>query len=261
MPPRTHTLGEARRFLSYLRTEAGRELRLARHNAGATQQQVADRIGWSKSKVSRIERGVTPRVSLEDLVLVSAVVGLRPSLKWFPTGRPLRDQGQIELLATLTRRMHPSWSHRHEVPMPRSGDLRAADLVSTIPGCRLMTEAIRRFADEQAQTRSAREKQRDLGADRLLIVVEATRANRRAIAAAGHELRHSFPISARSMLASLAAGLDPGGDGILLLPRTPVAAPPRNRPSPPPLVAPDATNSQRTAPQGPPVAPGDTHVT
>ena len=109
--------------------------------------------------------------------------------------------------------------------MPRDGDLRAADQLSTIPGCRLLVEAYRRFADNQAQTRSARAKQRDLGADRLLIVVEATRTNRRAVAALGPELRRSFPIGPRAMLAALAAGLDPGGDGVLLLPRTPLVAP------------------------------------
>jgi transcriptional regulator with XRE-family HTH domain len=245
MPPRTNTLADARHHLAWLRTDAGRELRLARHNSGATMQQVADRLGWSKSKVSRIERGLSPRVTVEDLALFAAIVGLRPSLKFFPVSRPIRDQGQVELLATLNARMHPSWTHRQEVPMPRDGDLRAADQLSTIPGCRLMVEAYRRFTDNQAQTRSARAKQRDLGADRLLIVVEATRTNRRAVASLGPELARSFPIGPRAMLAALAAGLDPGGDGLLLLPRTP-------------LVAPRDTKGQRTPAQVPPVAPDAT---
>jgi len=182
-------------------------------------QQVGERLGWSKSKVSRIERGLSRRVALEDLVLASAVVGLRPSVRFYPIGRPVRDAGQVELLAALTRRMHASWRHRHEVPMPRAGDLRAADQVSTIPGCRLMVEAYRRFSDYQAQVRSAREKQRDLGADRLLILVEATHANQRAVAAIRDELRRSFPVPPRQMLAALAAGVDPGGDGVVLLRR------------------------------------------
>lgn len=245
MPPRTNTLGEAQRFLEWLRADAGRELRLARHNAGLTMQQVADRPGWSKSKISRIERGRSPRVSLEDLVMVAAVVGLRPSVKFWPNGRPLRDAGQVELLAALTARMHPSWQHRHEVPMPRAGDLRAADQVSSIPGCRIMIEAFRRFADYQAQTRGARAKQRDLGADRLLILVEDTRVNRAAVDAIGPELRLSFPVPPRAMLAALAAGLDPGGDGVVLL---------RRRPS----VASDATKHERPGPQSSPVAPRDT---
>jgi transcriptional regulator with XRE-family HTH domain len=247
MPPRTHTLGEARRFLDWVRTDAGRELRLARHNAGLTMRQVGERVAGSKSKISRIERGRSPRVSLEDLVLVAAVVGLRPSLKFWPNSRPLRDAGQVELLAALTERMHPSWQHRHEVPMPRAGDLRAADQVSSIPGCRVMVEAFRRFADYQAQTRGAREKLRDLGADRLLILIEDTRVNRRALDAVGPELRRSFPVPPRAMLAALAAGLDPGGDGIVLL---------RRRPP----VASGATNRERRGAHSSPVAHRDTHI-
>jgi transcriptional regulator with XRE-family HTH domain len=223
MPPRTNTLADARGHLDWLRTDAGRELRLARHNAGLTLAAVGTRVGCSKAKVSRIERGTSRGVTLEDLVLIAAVVGLRPSLRFFPTGRPIRDIGQVELLATLTARMHPRWSHRHEVPMPLPGDLRAADQVSSIEGCRLMIEAYRRFTDAQAQVRAARSKQRDLGADRLLILVEDTNANRRAVAASLPALRPSFPVPARAFIAALAAGVDPGGDGIVLLRRAPSA--------------------------------------
>ncbi len=233
MPPRTHILGEARRYLDWTRHDAGRELRLARHNAGATMQQVADRLGWSKSKISRIERGLSARVALSDLVMLGSVVGVRPSVRFYPTGRALRDVGQLELLTSLNSRMHPSWHHRQEVPMPSEGDLRAADQVSSISGCTVMVEAYRRFADSQAQVRAARAKQRDLGATRLLILLEDTRANRRALAEMGKEVRRSFPVPARTLLAALAAGVDPGGDGILLLRR--------------PRVAPDETKGERHA--------------
>jgi transcriptional regulator with XRE-family HTH domain len=219
MPPRTNTLAEARRYLEWARADAGRELRLARHNAGVSLAVVGRRIGWSVSKLSRVEMARNPRVSLEDLILIGAAVGVRPSVRFLPTVRAIRDEGQIELLEALTSRMHPRWEHRHEVPMPMHGDLRAADLVSTIDGCRLMVEAYRRFADAQAQVRAARLKQRDLGADRLVILVDDTRANRTAVAAALPELRRSFTVPARAMLAALAAAQDPGGDGLVLLRR------------------------------------------
>jgi len=219
MPPRTHTRSEADRFLSWLRTDVGKELRLGRHNAAATMQQVADRIGWSKSKISRIERGLSRRVSLGDVTAFGAVVGLRPYLKLFPVGPALRDIGQVELLAALNVRMHRRWATTHEVPMPTPGDLRAADQVSTIPGCRVMVEAYPRLSDYQAQTRSARTKQQELGADLLILLLEDTRTNRRALAAAGLEPRRSFPIPQRAMLAALATGRGPGGDGIVLLRR------------------------------------------
>src|SRR3990170_2373368 len=82
---------------------------------------------------------------------------------------------RIELRAALNMRMHPSWRSTHEVPMPKHGDFRAADQVSMIAGCRLMVEAYRRFSDYQAQSRSARAKQSDLGADRLVLLLEDTR--------------------------------------------------------------------------------------
>ena len=274
MPPRTHILAEAERFLGWLRSEVGGELRLARHNAGATMQLVADRLGCSKSKISRIERGLSPCVTLADITAFAAVVGLRPYLKLYPLGPALRDIGQVELLAGLNARLSPRWHSEHEVLMPKPGDLRAADQVSTMPGCRLMVEAFRRFSDYQAQSRAARAKQRDLGADRLLLLLEGTRTNRRALAAAGLEPRRSFPIPQRAMLAALAAGRDPGGDGIVLLrrlsgagaatPATPAnpanPATPANPANPAnPAVAPDATKGEGAAAPPSRVSPGATH--
>ena len=228
MPPRTNTIADARDLGAWMRRSAGREIRLARHNAGLTLQQLGLRLGWSKSKISRIERGLSPSVTLDDLVILCALVGLRPSIKFYPARRPLRDIGQIELLAAFNSRMHPSWKTTQEVPMPDARDLRAADQLSAIPGCRLMVEAYRRFSDEQAQVRPARAKQAELQADRLILLLEDTLVNRWAVAAAGAELRRSFPIPQRAMLRALAAGIAPGGDGIVMLRRlrsTPSDAP------------------------------------
>lgn len=251
MPPRTNTLADADSFTAWLRRSAGQEVRLARHNAGATVGQLALRLGWSKSKVSRIERGLSLSVSVRDLALLSALVGLRPSVKFYPVGRPLRDIGQIELLAALNSRMHPSWRTTQEVPMPRSGDLRAADQLSVIPGCRLMIEAYRRFGDEQAQVRPSRAKQAELKADRLVLLLEDTLVNRQAIATAGSELRRSFPVPQRAMIRALATGTDPGGDGLVILRRL-------RRDGGNGSVAPHRTNPERTAVQSVPVPPGAT---
>jgi transcriptional regulator with XRE-family HTH domain len=219
MPPRTNTLANARDLGAWLRRSAGREIRFARHNAGLTIQQLARRLGWSKSKISRIERGLSPGVTLIDLALLCALVGLRPSIRFYPVERPLRDIGRIELLAALNNRIHASWRTTQEVPMPDARDLRAADQLSVIPGCRVMVEAYRRFSDEQAQVRPARAKQAQLKADRLILLLEDTLVNRRAVAAAGQELKRSFPVPQRRMLRALATGIDPGGDGIVMLRR------------------------------------------
>lgn len=245
MPPRTNARTEANRYLAWSRADAGRELRLARHNAGLTLEATGRPLGWSKTKLSRIERGRNPRVSLEDLVLIGSMVGVRPSIRFFPTVRRIRDEAQLQLLAALNRRMHPRWTHRQEVPMPRAEDLRAADQVSAIDGCRLMIEACSRFADAQAQIRAAHAKQRDLGADRLLLLIADTHTNRAAVLATLPVVRSSFPVPARAMLAALSGGRDPGGDSLVLLRRSPAT----------PAVAPRATNRGRTHVGSPPVAP------
>lgn len=219
MPPRRHTLAAADDLAQWLRTAAGQELRNARQAAGLSMQRVADRLGWSRTKVSRIERAKNRSVSLQDLARLAATVGLRPSLRFYPTERAVRDIGQVELLAALNRRMHPRWVTRQEVPIPLPGDLRAADQLSSLPGCHLMVEAYRRLTDFQAQLRAARAKQRDLGAHRLLLLFESTDLNRRLVRGLGSEERRSLPVPPRRILAALAAGVDPGGDGILFLRR------------------------------------------
>jgi len=80
-----------------------------------------------------------------------------------------------------------------------------------------MVEVMTRLADVQAQVRAARRKQRDLGAERLILVIGGTTANRRALTDAGAVLRDAFELDTRTTLQALAAGIDPGADGIVLL--------------------------------------------
>lgn len=195
----------------------GRELRLARIGAGQRQRDIARAAGTSTSRISRVERGRIASLSLAALARHAGAVGLRPYLNLYPSGRRLVDAPQLALLARLRGRLHPSWTWETEVPMPNAGDLRAADCRITIPGCSVMIEAMTRLADYQAQVRAARRKQRDLSADRLVLLVAATHANRRAAAEAGPAAAASFPVTGRAALRSLASGRDPGGDALILL--------------------------------------------
>lgn len=101
--------------------------------------------------------------------------------------------------------------------MPISGDLRAADALLAIPGCRCVVEVITRLADFQAQLRSARRKVRDLRAHRLILVLAGTDTNRRAIRDAGSAVDTAFPIRTKQALDLLARGVDPGADALILL--------------------------------------------
>ena len=80
-----------------------------------------------------------------------------------------------------------------------------------------MIEVITRLADVQAQLRAARLKQRDLGADRLVVIVASNGTNRRAIRAAGPTVLDSLPLGTKGVLRALAANRDPGDDGLALL--------------------------------------------
>jgi transcriptional regulator with XRE-family HTH domain len=217
MSTRTNPLHEANRLTSWQLAENGREIRLARIMGGRTQASVARRVGTSTARISRVERGLVSTITYRQLARIGAAVGLKLYLRAFPATRRLLDQPQLDLFAELLRRSHSVWRWETEVPMPMAGDLRAADARATIPGCATVFELWTRLADVQAQTRSAALKARDLGADRLIVVVKATRANREALRQAGPTLRESFPLGSRAILRALADGRDPGANGILLL--------------------------------------------
>lgn len=217
MPSRTDPVIEATRSARAAVRELGRELRLARIQAGMTQTQVARRIGTSTARISRFENGHVADVSTTRLFRLAAAVGMRAWLRAVPVGRRLLDEPQLNLLGRLRDRVHGSWGWQLEVPVPRPNDLRAADAVLSAAGCRIVVEAITRLADYQAQLRACQLKARDLAADRLILLVNATTANREAVRGAGPMLAAALPVGTRAALVALAAGRDPGGDALILL--------------------------------------------
>lgn len=217
MANRQSALQEASRAASWVLRLIGRELRVARILAGQTQKQVAAVLRKSTSHVSRVEHGLIRGLTMAQLHRHAAVVGLKPYVNLYPLiARPL-DAAQLQLFERFHARIAASWKVTLEAPMPIRGDLRAADAVLTIPGCRCVVEIITRLADFQAQLRSARRKVRDLGADRLILVVAATPTNRRAVRDSGRAVEEAFPVRTKEALRSLAAGTDPGGDALILL--------------------------------------------
>jgi transcriptional regulator with XRE-family HTH domain len=214
---RTHPTYEATRLATWLLSDIGRELRLARLTSGLRQADVARALGTSKSRVCRVEHARVARLSIRAVATHAAAVGLKPSVRLYPLGRRLLDRPQVELLGRFRARLDETWTWETEIPMPVAGDLRSTDCRITVEGCCIAVEAITRLADFQAQARSAALKKRDLAADRLILLVAATHANRRALAEAAGVVGGSFPIGSRAALRALAQGLDPGGDAIVLL--------------------------------------------
>jgi transcriptional regulator with XRE-family HTH domain len=197
--------------------DIGEELRRARLNAGLRQVEVAHALGCSAATVSRVERGLTAGLKVNSILRHAAVVGMVLRVSVYPAGDPIRDAGQVRLLTDLRRRLSSRWTWRTEVPMPIPGDLRALDAVATIPACRVAIDAFTRLGDVQAQTRSSLLKARDAGADRLVILVRGSHANRTVLRAARDLLAGSFPLDTRVWLAAFAAARDPGDNGIVLV--------------------------------------------
>ena len=208
---------EAKRLVPWLLRDLGRELRVARISSGMRQTDVARRLGISPATICRVEQGSLRALTLERLQRHAGAVGLKAFVKMYPAGRRILDQPQLDLLAAFRARIHVSWSFSTEVVMPIPGDLRAADCRFAKPGCVCIGEAYTRISDYQAQTRAALAKKRDLGATRLYLIVRGSTTNRRALAAAGDLVGASFPLGTRAALRALAAGRDPGADGIVLL--------------------------------------------
>jgi transcriptional regulator with XRE-family HTH domain len=199
-----------------MRRRVGRELRASRQAAGLSIRALSRVVRMSHDVVAQVEHGDFARLSLDRLTRLATTLGLDVSLTLHPTGSPVRDAGHIALLGRLAARLHAVLRMRFEVPMPTPGDLRNADGVIQGPGVQIMVEAETHVGDFQAVIRRARDKQRDLGGPRLILLLSDSRHHRRMLAE-HPSLTADFPISARRCLAALRAGVDPGGDAIIRL--------------------------------------------
>jgi hypothetical protein len=166
--------------------------------------------------VRRIEAGLAPHIDLDVLAGMASLVGHELSLGVHPIGVPIRDKAHIALLRRFAVRLHKSVRWRTEVPIPIPRDRRSADAVASTPAFDAVIEAETRVYDVQATQRRLRSKQRDLNAQRAILLLADTRHNR-AVIAAVPDIRERFPIQTRACIAALARGEDPGGDCLVIL--------------------------------------------
>lgn len=203
----------AREILGRVTTEA----RSSRLGAGLTQIDVATALGMSRAQYSRIERGHSPDLSIDLAARLFAVLGMDLVVRAYPAGDPLRDAAHAALLERLHERCHRSFRWRTEVPFPDRGDRRAWDATAMSPAVRIGIEAETRIRDGQALERKLALKERDGGMDRMILLVGDTRANRDALRAYGGPIVARFPVPGRRALELLAAGVDPGGNALVVL--------------------------------------------
>lgn len=193
------------------------EIRAARLQAGLSQLSVADEIGLSRSQFSRIERGLTPDLTIDRAVRVFAVLGQALHVQTYPAGDPIRDAAQLALLERLRVCLHRSFRWLTEVPLPIPGDLRAWDATACNASVRIGVEGETRLRDLQAVERRVALKERDGGMDRVILLVADTRYNRDVVRAHAGALSGRFPTPGPRALELLRAGADPGGNALILL--------------------------------------------
>ena len=210
-------LSAARSRARAVRIDLGSEIRHTRLAAGLSLTEVGTAIDRSASWISRVERGIVVGARLDDLIVLGASVGLKVWVTTFPAERAIHDAPQLALLRRFRARVGEHWQWNYEVLVPIQRDLRAADAVIRIGSVVVMIEAFTRLADGQAQLRAVLAKARDMGIGRVILVIAATHANRRALDIAADVVAADFPLGTRAVLTALAAGRDPGANGVVLI--------------------------------------------
>lgn len=197
--------------------DSGRAIHEARLEHDLSMAVCAEAIGVSEATWSRLERGLSPALSIERLVHASSVVGLDASVRAYQGGSPVRDRAHLELLERFRVRLGPRVRWSTEVPLPIARDQRAWDGLARTGDAQVGVEAETRARDAQALKRRLELKQRDGGVDRVVLLLADTRHNRSFLRAAGRSFLDAFPISGRVALERMADGRDPGGNAIVLL--------------------------------------------
>jgi transcriptional regulator with XRE-family HTH domain len=197
--------------------QTGAEIRLTRRGAGISIRAAAASVGMSESTFGRIERARLPRVTVAQLAMASAAVGLRFNGRPYPDGDPVRDVAHARLLQRFRIELPVRTPWRTEVPLPIDGDHRAWDAECVLDKTTIAIEAEMRLFDVQALDRRIALKRRDGGRSIVVLLVADTHANRRHLAEHREALRPSFPLDSRAVLAAVRAGLSPSASGIVLL--------------------------------------------
>lgn len=196
---------------------AGRDIRVARRDRNLSQASLGEATGLSPSAVSRIERGLSPEVSIRKVTLLAEAVGLEASFRLYAGGGPIRDRAHAALLARFRERAHRDLRWATEVPLPNPGDARAWDAMLQGRDWRCGVEAETAPRDVQALARRLTHKLRDGHVDGVLLVLPRTRRVREFLEVGRPLLEPILPVAGRVALARLGRGENPGGSSIIVV--------------------------------------------
>ena len=212
-------LPSSRRHAERIASVIGADIDVSRSALASSIEEVARRAQVAPSTVVRVLHG-DAGVHLDTLCAVGAAVGLRISVKAFPSWQPsLRDSGQLRVAEYLVAQAHGSLKPTLELPV---GDPygRAADIVFFGPTEIIHAEIERRVPDLQAPVRAANVKRAALQDQharrvRLVLAVEDTHRNRSLITPHAALIRTTLPASSGEIMRSLRGGTPLGRDGLL----------------------------------------------
>jgi len=200
-----------------IQAATGAEIRLSRRGAGVSIRTAAASVGMSETMFGRIERGRLPNVTVRQLTIACAAVGLNFAGRSFLDGDPIRAAGHARLLERLHRALPEGAHWRTEVPLAGRGDPRAWDAQCRLGGLKVAIEAEMRLSDLQALDRRIALKRRDGNLALVILLVADTVGNRRALATHRESLRASFPLDTRAVLGAARDGRAPTSSGIVVL--------------------------------------------
>ena len=72
-------------------------------------------------------------MSIDELAVHSAALGLRLFVKVYPEGSAVRDAAHLRLLAAFRTLVHPTFRWQSEAPVVTVGDMRAWDVLLSGP--------------------------------------------------------------------------------------------------------------------------------
>jgi transcriptional regulator with XRE-family HTH domain len=193
------------------------EIRAARMAAGVSQRAIARTLGWTQTEYWRFENDLVAG-DIVKLSQAAAVCGLELTASIYPKGEPLRDRGQLKLIARFRSMLAATWHVRIEAPFPMLGDLRSWDVLIRLGSVyRVGVEAETRVRDIQELVRRIRQRELHGGVNEILVILSDSAHNRRIVGQLREALGERYTTSPQVLRDVLRIGTLLPGSGVILL--------------------------------------------
>lgn len=216
MATRESAAARGERRSRFLRQRTSDELGGARRAIGLSLRESSRKLDVSVDRLLRAERSEPATLTIDLAARYASMLGLELAVSMHPIGNATRDKGHLALLERFRRRLPSSMRWRTEVPIPITGDPRSADGIASTDSTAYLVEAETHVGDFQALERRLFAKARDIGADRVVLLLADTQHNRTLLKELPG-IRQRFSVDTRALFRAFATGQDPGGDALVIL--------------------------------------------